>query len=124
MAVRSAPLPTVEDFAGYEEIHKGAAGEILHMASAAQKHRQWMEKWQLSLDFILKFSGSFFGALLMGGMLYLAYVAGMSDHNILAGLLLGSSGVSAVGVSFRHYVLNKNEPKPQPMPRPPKRRKG
>src|SRR5262245_54204147 len=38
------PLPTVEDFKGYDKACPGAARDILNMAIRAQKHAHWIEK--------------------------------------------------------------------------------
>jgi uncharacterized membrane protein len=113
--IRAAPLPTVEEFAGYEAVHKGAAGEILSMAASAQKHQQWMDKHYLTYDFILRMSSNWLGALLLMCMLYWAYQAGMSGNNWLAWILLGSAGFSAVGILLRQRIQSeqKQEPPPQ-----------
>ena len=112
--IRSAPLPTAEEFAGYEAVHKGAAGEILSMAAAAQKHQQWMDKHYLIYDFILRMSSNWLGALLLLCMLYWAYQAGMSGNNWLAWILLGSAGFSAVGVLIRQRIQSEQKPEPPP----------
>lgn len=112
--IRSAPLPTVEEFAGYEDVHKGAAGEILSMASSAQKHQQWMDRHHLFYDFILRISSTILGAALLISMLYWAYQAGMSGNNWLAWILLGSAGFSAIGVLWRQRIHSEEKPQAPP----------
>jgi len=109
---RSGPLPAVEEFAGYESIHNGAAGKILDMAMSAQKHRQWIEKWDQFFDFILRLIGILSVATLIAGVIYVTYQAAISDHPVLSGIF-GTSGILAIGGSLRHYLLQKNNPLPQ-----------
>ena len=114
--IRSAPLPTVEEFAGYEAVQKGSADRILSMAESAQDHRQFMDKLYPILEFSLKTVSNVIGAWLLYNVLDWSFQAGMSGNNQLAWIVLGSAVMSVIRYLFQQDFWRKRsmEPKNQP----------
>jgi uncharacterized membrane protein len=117
MAYHSGPLPTVGDFAGYEEICPGAARDILEMAKSDLAHRQRMDHNQMFGDIFLKALAMIIAAsivaILVGGAIYAA-VAG--HENVAIAIATGSGIATVIGVVARIYLGSKRQP---PLPQTP-----
>jgi uncharacterized membrane protein len=86
MQRHSGPLPTVKDFAGYEQACPGAARVILDMAVNQQKHLHWIEKSAV----VLQCFGQVTAIAIISITLLAAYY--FSDRHVwLAGLVLMGS---------------------------------
>lgn len=98
------PLPTPDDFRGYDEILPGAAERILALAERQAAHRHNMEKAEVAGQYRRSFLGLFAGfvvavtALGLGGFLI------NSGHDWAGGLVVGADlvGLTAVFVYGSH----------------------
>lgn len=75
---RSGPLPSPEEFEGYELVQPGAADRIIQLTEKEQSHRHGIEEKQQSQDFTFSMLGLVFGWLsfiaLVGGAMYGGYI--------------------------------------------------
>lgn len=97
--VRSAPLPTPEEFAGYEKTCPGAADRILKIAETQSQHRQQLEKksveaiiWDGHFGLIFAF---FLSLIALCGGIFLVW----KDHEIL-GTIFAGIGLTSVIKAF------------------------
>lgn len=70
---RSGPIPSHEDFAGYEAILPGSADRILAMAEQQGKHRQALENKVINHDIVKSYLGLAFGLIVCLAGMYTAY---------------------------------------------------
>ncbi len=111
LSFRSAPIPTVEELQGYENIQEGLASRIVAMAEKQQENRQKIE---------LQESKSFQNCqekLVNGAVIYrlLGQIIGgiylLSIGRDLAGYItmLGAIGGLAISVGLRNKDENRNK---------------
>ena len=125
---QSGPLPSVSDFAGYEEVCPGAARDILDMAIRQQQHHHAMDRAELAWEAGLKLIGMAVALLSFAGMIYGAVEAARlgSDHVAIA-ILTGAGMLGVGGLFLRQWLRPPVEPQPStpepnPKARPPKRK--
>lgn len=93
----SGPLPSVQDFAGYEGVCVGASRDILDMAKRQQQHEHWIGKASVALEF----AGLATAIIIIGLMLWTAYLLALQSHTWLAGLVLTGSVSGLVGIFWQ-----------------------
>ncbi|MFC2293932.1 MAG: DUF2335 domain-containing protein [Leptotrichia hongkongensis] len=121
VSFRSAPIPTVEELQGYENIQEGLASRIVAMAENQQKNRQKIEL-QESESFQKCQEKLVTGAVtyrilgqVIGGIVVLSALIGgiylLSIGRNLAGYvtMLGAIGGLAISVGLRNKDENKNQ---------------
>ena len=113
-AMLVGPLPTVQDFSGYDEVCPGAARDILDMAKNAQLHQHKMENWLVKGDILLPLCGIAAAVLVIICMLLSAVYAAIQGHDGLAIALASGTGIaSVVGVFVRTKMVEEPNKKPQ-----------
>lgn len=97
----SGPLPSAEEFQGYEMAVPGAGERILAMAERQSEHRQKREMREL--DIISRDSryGLIFAFVFSISALLGAFVLSYTDHTV-SGCILGSTGLVTVVGAFIH----------------------
>lgn len=112
----AGPLPSVEDFAGYDEICPGSAQEILDMAVRQQTHRHHMEKYNAGSEFWLPALGLAAAVIVVLAMLGAGVCLALTGHENLAVAVVSGTGiVTAVGAFLqRNKSEEPNLPKPVP----------
>ena len=124
----SGPLPSVSDFAGYEDVCPGAARDILDMAIRQQQHYHAMDRAELAWEAGLKLVGMVVALLTFAGMIYGALEAARLGRDYVAIAILTGTGMLGVGGLFlRQRLRPPVEPqtgaaKANPKSRPPKRK--
>ena len=107
---RSSPLPTANEFHGYEMTTPGAGDRILGMAERQGEHRQKREMRELDIisrDSLLGLIFAFvFAMVALGGAIFLTY----TDHPI-AGTIIGGTGLVAVVSTFIQGSSHQNNEK-------------
>ena len=90
----SFPGPHPDTLRAYEEIVPGSAAELFELTKSQTKHRQKLENDILPKQVNLASRGQIFAFILailfLGGTIYLA----INDHDVVAGVLGGSTIVS------------------------------
>ncbi len=125
---QSGPLPSVSDFAGYEQVCPGAARDILDMAIRQQQHNHAMERAELAWEAGLKLIGMAVALLSFAGMIYGAVEAAQLGHDHVAIAILTGAGMLGVGGLFlRQWLrppveLQAGAPEANPKGRPSKRK--
>jgi uncharacterized membrane protein len=110
------PLPTVEDFAGYNEVCPGSAQEILDMAVRQQKHSHHMDKYGAGSEFWLPVIGIAAAVTIVVGMFAAGVYLAMNGHeNLAIGVLSGTGIVTVVG-AFLQRGKTEDHPAPSPPP--------
>ena len=122
----SGPLPSVNEFDGYEHVCPGAARDILDMAKSDQAHEQLMDGRRFYGEMTLKIIGMIVVVLILSIMIGGSIYAAMLGFERLAIVIASGSGLALVaGVAVR--VLLGRAPKPtkpaQPAVRSQKRKK-
>jgi len=103
----SGPLPSVKDFAGYENVCQGASRDILDMAKRQQQHDHWVGK----ASFFLEFAGLIAAVAIIGLMLLTAYYLAVQSQPWLAGLVLTGSVSGLVAIFWQKN--DTSGPRPQ-----------
>lgn len=102
LSVHRGPLPTPEDFAGYEEVLEGAADRILSMAEEESRHRRRIVEKQIDSDVRSEKRGQWLAFALslavLGAATYLM-ANGMAGYGFAMFLLqfLGVAGAYVAG---------------------------
>lgn len=93
------PLPSPDEFAGYESVLPGSAERILRMAEAQAAHRQDMERLMISANIRAERRGQWFGliatVLVLGAVCFSVYF-----KQTVAAALLGFGGISGLISAF------------------------
>lgn len=121
MQLRSGPLPSPDDFAGYETVLSGAAERLLAMAESEQRHRHALEVDDAEHDRRQeKRSLTWGAALTLSGMLSalvaLVFILGIGTYLILEGHPVGGyttlvTGTAAViGVFVKANLARQGRP--------------
>jgi len=109
----AGPLPSVSDFAGYEDVCPGAARDILDMAIRQQQHNNAMDRSELAWEAALKLVGMAVALLSFAGMIYGAVEAARLGHDNVAIAILTGAGMLGVGGLFlRQWLLPPVEAQP------------
>lgn len=113
----SGPLPSPEDFAGYEAAHPGTAERILSMAERAQAHRHKQEGRMVIGEFGLRLTGQ------IGAILSIVLLVVLVGYCAFVKQPLAASVVAAIGATAAYFlhrnreVDERSEDKPTPKPR-------
>ena len=102
----SGPLPTVRDFAGYEQICPGAARDILEMAKTAQANAHALQMAETYGEIWLKTLGVAAGLFVVGAMMYAAIYSALNGHDWVAGTIASGSGLALVAGVFIRISSN------------------
>lgn len=122
----SGPLPSVNEFNGYEQICPGAARDILDMAKSDQAHQQLMDGRHFYGEMTLKIIGMIVVVLILLIMIGGSIFAATLGFEKLAIVIASGSGLALVaGVAVR--ILLGRQPKtvksPQPVAKPTRKKK-
>jgi uncharacterized membrane protein len=110
------PLPSVEDFAGYDSVCPGSAKEILDMAVRQQKHHHHMDRYTAASEFWLPVIGIVAAVAVVVAMFGAGVYLALNGHETLAiGVLSGTGIVTAVG-AFIQRSKNEEPAKPAAPP--------
>lgn len=96
---RSGPIPSHEEFAGYEAVLPGAADRILSMGEQQTKHRINLENKVINHDIIKSYAGLFFGLIVCLGGFYTSYKIVELGHSV-AGTLFGAAPLAGLVAVF------------------------
>ena len=114
----TGPLPTVEDFAGYNQVCPGSAQEILDMAVRQQKHSHHMDKYNAGSEFWLPVIGiSAAVAIVISMFIAGVYLALNGHENLAIGVLSGTGIVTVVGAFLQRSKAEEPATAPPPPPR-------
>ena len=94
------PLPPVEDFDAYNDVHPGAAGEILNMAVRAQTHGHRMDEIALRSEIKYRILSITLAALVVLSMIAGATICGIYGQEQAAIALGAAAGLSALAGVF------------------------
>lgn len=108
----SGPLPTVEDFRGYEEACKGAARDIVDMAVRQQKHYHWVEKADVLAGILLPILGLVAAVSAVVAMLATGVYLAMNGHENLAVAVFSGTGIATIAGAFLQRVRAKKVTEP------------
>ncbi len=97
------PLPPPDVLKGYEETLAGASERILAMAEKQQNHRMRIEATIVDRQTKQSAYGQIWGGCLAGALILIALVLGMTDHDVLAGIIATTTITSVLVI----FVLNK-----------------
>ena len=100
-----SPIPSPESFGQYEQIHPGTAERLLRMAEKQSDHRMSLENKVISGQLIDSRVGQIIGLIISLAFLYASYQLGMNGHDLLAGVLGGSTLVGLVSV----FILGRKQ---------------
>ena len=99
----SGPIPDADSLAKYNNIIPNGADRIMAMAELQAEHRIIIEKSVVKTNNISTILGQVFGFLIgvlgLGSAIYLS----LNNHETIAGILVGSTLVSLVGI----FVIGK-----------------
>ena len=114
----AGPLPSVETFAGYEEVCPGSAREILDMAVRQQKHRHHIESYAASSEFWLPVIGIGAAVSIVATMFVAGVYLAMNGHeNLAIGVLSGTGIVTVVGAFLQRGKADEAKPAAEPQER-------
>nr|WP_274605732.1 DUF2335 domain-containing protein [Afifella marina] len=85
----------------YEDILPGSADRIIKMAEAALEHQKTMQKQALDADIQDTRDGRKYGFWALMALIGGALACGLSGHEVLAGLFLGTGALGTVGIFIR-----------------------
>jgi len=119
----SGPLPTVSDFAGYEQICTGAARDILDMARNDQANSRELKRIEAYGTIWLSTLGILSALAVVGGMLFSAIYAAMNGHETLATTIASGAGLALVAGVFLRWKAPKEEVTSSPPSRSRKQKK-
>lgn len=108
------PLPSVDDFAGYDRVCPGSAREILDMAVRQQQHNHQMDRYNASCEFWLPVTGILVAALIIVGMLSAGVYLAMNDHENLAIGVFSGTGIATVAGAFLQRRRSEDQPQSPP----------
>lgn len=108
------PLPSVEDFAGYDGVCPGSAREIMDMAVRQQKHNHTMDLYNASSEFWLPVIGIAAAVTVVVGMFAAGVYLALNGHENLAIAVLSGTGIVTVVGAF--LQRGKDDPKPADLP--------
>jgi uncharacterized membrane protein len=112
--LHAGPLPTVEDFRGYDNVCPGAARDILDMAMRQQRHVHFMEKLGAISDFLMPILALVAAVATIGGMLWGGIYLAMNGHENLAIGVLSGTGIVTVAGAFLQSWMRRSSPSPSP----------
>jgi uncharacterized membrane protein len=92
----SGPLPHPRHLQEYNSILPGGAERIISMTEAQQRHNMEQQSKIVKCEIVDRHVGMGLGFAAFVLLIVLAYVAGMADKTILAGLLLGTAAIGGV----------------------------
>jgi uncharacterized membrane protein len=123
--MHAGPLPSVEDYRGYEEVCPGAARDILDMAIRQQKHHNSVERTAVICDFLLPVIGILAAVFVIGGLLGAGVYLAMNGHERLAVAAISGTGAATIVGAFlqRKKTKKAEDKKPQEKPANKRRRK-
>lgn len=121
----SGPLPSVREFAGYEEICPGAARDILDMAIRDQEHEHRMDSGRLYGGIFLKVCGMISVLAVLGMMIGGAIYAAQIGHENLGIAIASGTGLALVTGVVARIILGRDasKEKPKAPAKPPSKRK-
>lgn len=95
---RSGPLPSVQEFEGYDRVCPGAARDILDMARAQQKHVHFIEKLEAFYPYLGQIVAVLIFALWLGAIVWLASLGFAYTASALAA---GTGAIGVLGILMR-----------------------
>ena len=105
VVARSGPLPSVEEFEGYDQICPGAARDILNMALKQQDHVHKTERWELLGEICLKVLGIMASLAIVAGFLVAAaYCASIGQPWLGLGFVAGGAIVTSCSIFMRNFI--------------------
>lgn len=96
---RSGPIPSHEEFAGYEAVLPGSAERILSMAERQSNHRLNLENKIIKHDIIKSYLGLFFGLIVCLAGFYTSYKIIVLGHPV-TGALFGAAPLAGLVAVF------------------------
>ena len=109
ITIRRGPLPSVEDFKGYESICSGAARDILNMAIDALAHRIDIEKATSRGDTFFNAINILAAILIISAVLSAVIYLALNGHDWVAGILASGTGVAAIMATFLKSKIKKDD---------------
>lgn len=110
----SGPIPSVDSFAGYEEVCPGAARDILNMAIAEQKHGHSIENAKVYGEIFLKSIGMFVAVAIIALIVFGSIEAAKVDPK-LSYIIGGGAGIALVlGKFYQIFFSQKPQQKQAP----------
>lgn len=118
------PLPTPEDYGGYEAVLPGAAERILTMAESNLDHRQSLERDIFDAEHSLQSRGQWFAIIALLAMLSLIGFTFWMGQPIAGSILGGATIAAIVGMFLRSSQAQpKERPQPAAKAKPPAKRR-
>lgn len=111
--LHSGPLPTVEDYQGYENVCPGAARDILDMAIRQQRHHNAIEKMAVVGDFLLPVIGIIAALAVIGALLYAGVYLAVKGFEGLSLAVLSGTGIATVAGAFLQKKRSKKPDEPK-----------
>jgi len=98
------PIAHPKHLREYEEIVPGSGDRIIKMAEGALEHQKEMQKQALDADIQDTQDGRRYGFWALIALIVAALACGLTGHEILAGLFLGTGALGTVGAFIRGKV--------------------